>query len=326
VLVSRPKAQPAERPRTESIKVALAFVAIYLVWGSTYLAIRYAVETIPPLVTAGVRHAIAGGILLAWACLRGYRPRREHWVAGVVLGALFFFIGHGTLHWAEQHVASGLAALLIATEPMFILVLAWATGQQRISRLSALGLAAGIVGVAMLTGAEVSSKDASLIGLLAVLVGSLSWAAGVVISPKLKLPTDALARTAVPLVCGAVMLLTTAGITGEFHGLHWPAISLKSIFGLGYLIVFGSIVAFTAYTWLLQRCPPTLVATHTYANPVVAVLLGWLLASEPLTARVALASVAILGAIVLIRRGERATERRRIEHVPAESESREQCA
>ena len=326
VLVSRPNSNSHGHSRGESIKIALAFVAIYLVWGSTYLAIRYAVETIPPLVTAGIRHTIAGGILLAWACLRGYRPRREHWVAGIVLGALFFLVGHGTLHWAEQHVASGLAALLIATEPMFILVLAWASGQQRISRMSALGLAAGIVGVAILTGAEVSSKDASLIGLLAVLVGSLSWAAGVVISPKLKLPTDALARTAVPLVCGAVMLLTTAGLTGEFRGLRWSAVSLKSIFGLGYLIVFGSIVAFTAYTWLLQRCPPTLVATHTYANPVVAVLLGWLLASEPLTPRVAVASVAILGAIVLIRRGERATRRRTVEAVPAAVESTEQCA
>lgn len=326
VLVSRPNPTPVGRLRGESIKVALAFVAIYLVWGSTYLAIRYAVETIPPLVAAGIRHTIAGGILLTWACLRGYRPRREHWVAGVVLGALFFFVGHGTLHWAEQHVASGLAALLIATEPMFILVLAWATRQQHISRLSALGLGAGIVGVAILTGAELSSKGASVIGLLAVLLGSLSWAAGVVISPKLKLPTDALARTAVPLVCGAAMLLTTAGITGEFSRLHWSAISLKSIFGLGYLIVFGSIVAFTAYTWLLQRCPPTLVATHTYANPVVAVLLGWLLASEPLTGRVVLASVAILGAIVLIRHGERATERRTVERVPAEVESNEQCA
>src|SRR5215470_15414172 len=302
-----PTPNSAAQKRKDSIKVVLAFLAIYIVWGSTYLAIRYAVETIPPLVAAGIRHTIAGGVLLAWACLRGYRPRREHWIAGGIVGALFFLIGHGSLHWAEQHVASGLAALLIATEPMFILVLAWATGQQRISRISALGLAFGIVGVAILTGVEVSSKDASLIGLLAVLVGSLSWSAGVVISPKLRLPTDALARTAVPLVCGAVMLLTTAGITGEFHGLHWPAISLKSIFGLGYLIVFGSIVAFTAYTWLLQRCPPTLVATHTYANPVVAVLLGWLLASEPLTSRVALASVAILGAIVLIRRGERDT-------------------
>jgi drug/metabolite transporter (DMT)-like permease len=326
VLVSKPNTKSTPLARGESIKIALAFVAIYLVWGSTYLAIRYAVETIPPLVTAGIRHTIAGGILLAWACARGYRPRREHWGAGIVLGALFFFIGHGTLHWAEQHVASGLAALLIATEPMFILVLAWAMGQQRISRMSAMGLAVGIVGVAILTGAELSAKGASLIGLLAVLLGSLSWAAGVVISPRLKLPTDALARTAVPLVCGAVMLLATAGITGEFRGLHWAAISLKSILGLGYLIVFGSIVAFTAYTWLLQRCPPTLVATHTYANPIVAVLLGWLLASEPLTSRVALASVAILGAIVLIRRGERDTEKHAVASVPEEVESTEQCA
>src|SRR5579863_420732 len=305
VIVPKPTPPPTAHKRSDSIKLALAFAAIYLVWGSTYLAIRYAVETIPPLVTAGIRHTVAGGILLAWACARGYRPRREHWIAGIVLGALFFLVGHGTLHWAEQHVASGLAALLIATEPMFILVLAWMSGQQKISRLSTMGLVFGVVGVTILTHAELSSKDTSLIGMLAVLLGSLSWAAGVVISPKLKLPSDALARTAMPLVCGAVMLLATAGLTGEFHALHWSAVSLKSIFGLAYLITFGSIVAFTAYTWLLQRCPPTLVATHTYANPVVAVLLGWLLASEPLTARVVLASVTILGAIVLIRRGER---------------------
>jgi drug/metabolite transporter (DMT)-like permease len=326
VIVSQSATPSIRRARGESIKLALAFAAIYLVWGSTYLAIRYAVETIPPLVAAGIRHTVAGGVLLAWACARGYRPRREHWIAGVVLGALFFFVGHGTLHWAEQHVASGLAALLIATEPMFILVLAWLSGQQRISRISALGLVFGVVGVAILTGAEVSAKNASLIGLLAVLTGSLSWSAGVVISPRLKLPSDALARTAVPLVCGAVMLLATAGITGEFRGLQWSAISLKSIFGLGYLIVFGSIVAFTAYTWLLQRCPPAVVATHTYANPVVAILLGWLLASEPLTSRVAIASVAILGAIMLIRRGERATERPVVSAPPVEAKSSAQVA
>jgi drug/metabolite transporter (DMT)-like permease len=128
----------------------------------------------------------------------------------------------------------------------------------------------------------------------------------VVISPKLKLPTDALGRTALPTLCGAVMLLAAAGLTGEFHVTHLAAISLKSILGLAYLIVFGSVVAFTSYTWLLQRCPPALVATHTYANPIVAVFLGWLLASEPLTLRVVLASAAILVAIVLIRRGERA--------------------
>jgi drug/metabolite transporter (DMT)-like permease len=326
VIVPAPNSPRRRRLDADSIEIALAFAAIYLVWGSTYLAIRYAVETIPPLVTAGIRHTVAGSILLAWAYARGFRARREHWIAGAIVGFLFFLVGHGTLHWAEQHVASGLAALLIATEPMFILVLAWASGQQKISRLSALGLACGVIGVAILTGIELSTKSASLLGMLAVLLGSFSWAAGVVISPKLKLPADAVARTAVPLVCGAVMLLVAAGVSGEFNTLHWSAISLKSILGLAYLIVFGSIVAFTAYTWLLQRCPPTLVATHTYANPVVAVLLGWLLAGEPLNARVALASVAILGAIVLIRRGERAVEQPAIPPVAAKVKSFEQCA
>lgn len=303
-------AKPAPlHDRGHAIKLALAFVAIYVIWGSTYLAIRFAVETIPPLVTAAVRHSIAGGILLTWAWLRGFRPTREHWAAGFVVGGLFFLIGHGTLHWAEQYVGSGLAALLIATEPMFILVLAWLMGQQKISPISALGLGLGVVGVAMLTRAELTIKGSSLLGLLAVLVGSFAWSAGVVVSPKLKLPSDALGRTALPTLCGALMLLVAAGVTGEFHATHWAGISLRSLLGLGYLITFGSVVAFTAYTWLLQQCPPALVATHTYANPIVAVLLGWLLAGEPLSLRVVLASVAILGAIVLIRRGELALTR-----------------
>jgi drug/metabolite transporter (DMT)-like permease len=316
------RTQPAHTRggRGEAIKMALAFAAIYLIWGSTYLAIRYAVETIPPLVAAGVRHTIAGGILLAWSLMRGFRPKREHWIAGMIVGALFFLIGHGSLHWAEQYVGSGLAALLIATEPMFILVLAWALGQQKISRTSALGLVVGVTGVFILLGTELTMKGSSLAGLLAVLLGSVSWSAGVVLSPRLKLPADALARTAVPLVCGALMLLMAAGATGELRATHWTAISLRSMLGLAYLIVFGSIVAFTAYTWLLQRCPPALVATHTYANPVVAVLLGWVLAAEPLTGRIALASVAILGAIVLIRRGERETAGRRTAIQPAKNE------
>ncbi len=325
VIVPNPKQSVASR--ADSIQLALAFAAIYLVWGSTYLAIRFAVETIPPLVTAGIRHAIAGAILFAWAWARGFRPTRAHWISGIVMGALFFLIGHGTLHWAEQYVGSGLAALLIATEPMFILVLAWSMGQQKISRLSALGLGLGVVGVAMLTGVELTVKGSSLLGLLAVLAGSLSWSAGVVISPRLKLPNDALGRTALPTICGAVMLLAAAGLTGEFHATHWASISLKSILGLAYLIVFGSVIAFTAYTWLLQRCPPALVATHTYANPVVAVFLGWLLASEPLSMRVVLASVAILAAIVLIRKGERSVAAKRPEVVspPGEIETQE-CA
>jgi len=161
---------------------------------------------------------------------------------------------------------------------------------------------------------------------VAVLVGSLAWSAGVVISPKVKLPNDALGRTALPTICGAVMLLAAATLTGEFHATHWASISLRSIFGLAYLIVFGSVIAFTAYTWLLQRCPPALVATHTYANPVVAVFLGWLLASEPLTMRVVLASVAILGAIVLIRRGEQRAAPPLVIAKAAKAGSIEECA
>lgn len=300
----------ADRARAYKIKLALAFAAIYLVWGSTYLAIRYAVETIPPLLAAGMRHTIAGSVLLGWAWSRGYRPKREHWTAGIAVGALYFLVGHGSLHWAEQYVGTGLSALLIATEPMFILLLAWATGQQRISRMSALGLGLGVVGVAILMASELGTKGSTLLGVIAVLTGSLAWAGGVVVSAKVKLPADALARTAVPLVCGAAMLLIAAGVTGEFHRVHWASITLRSWLGLGYLIIFGSIVAFTSYTWLLQRCPPALVATHTYANPVVAVLLGWLLASETLNVRIIVASVAILGAVVLIRRGERETQQR----------------
>jgi drug/metabolite transporter (DMT)-like permease len=308
VIVPNSRRPVTPQDRGHAIKLALAFVAIYVIWGSTYLAIRYAVETIPPLVAAGVRHSIAGGIMLTWAWLRGFRPTRQQWLAGFVVGALFFLVGHGTLHWAEKYVASGLAALLLATEPMFILVLGWTMGQQKISRLSALGLGLGVVGVAMLTGAELTVKGSSLLGLLAVLLGSVSWSAGVVLSPKLKLPSDALGRTALPTICGAAMLLVAAAMTGEIQATHWSAISTRSLLGLAYLITFGSVVAFTAYTWLLQQCPPALVATHTYANPVVAVLLGWLLASEPLTMRVVLASVAILGAIVLIRRGEKSAQ------------------
>ena len=328
VIVPEPRKPANAHDRSLAIKLALAFVAIYVIWGSTYLAIRYAVETIPPLVAAGIRHSIAGGIMLTWAWWRGFRPTRQQWIAGFALGALFFLVGHGTLHWAEQYVGSGLAALLIATEPMFILVLGWMMGQQKISRLSALGLGLGVVGVALLTGAELTVKGSSLWGLLAVLLGSLSWSLGVVLSPRLKLPSDALGRTALPTICGAALLLVAAGVTGEFQQTHWSSITLRSVFGLGYLITFGSVVAFTAYTWLLQRVPPTLVATHTYANPVVAVILGWLLAHEPLSMRVVLASVAILGAIVLIRRGERAAVIKRPAAVPpaAEIDTSEECA
>jgi drug/metabolite transporter (DMT)-like permease len=288
--------------------IVAAFFAIYFVWGTTYLAIRYAVETIPPLLTAGIRHTTAGLILLAIAWSRGFRPRREHWIAGLALGALFFLIGHGTLHWAERRVSSGLAALLVATEPLWILLIGAAMQRQRINWQSGLGLLLGLAGVAVLTFREFTTVSSMTWGVVAVLVGAASWAIGVCVSPLLKLPRDAMGRAAIPLVCGAGLLLLTAGVSGEFAAVHWSAVSLWSVLGLVYLILFGSVVAFTAYTWLLQHCSPTVVATHTFVNPLVAVLAGWLWASEPMGLRIILATAVILSAILLIQRGDRHSE------------------
>lgn len=284
--------------------VLAAFFAIYFVWGSTFLAIRFAVETIPPLMTAGIRHTTAGLVLLAWAYARGFRFRTDYWKGALVLGVLFFVIGHGTLHWAEQYVNSGLAALLIATEPLFILVIGSLLGTEHLNWKNGLGLFLGLLGVFLLTGRDLDHRLVA-VGLAAVLAGSVAWAVGVCVSPRLKLPDEPVARAALPVICGGILLLILAAVSGETGALHWSRVSRRSIAGLAYLIVFGSIVAFTAYMWLLQRTAPTLVATHTYVNPVVAILLGWLLASEPLTARLMVAATIILGAIVLIRQGAR---------------------
>jgi len=286
--------------------MALSFVCTYLIWGSTYLAIRYAIETIPPLVTVAIRHSLAGAVLFTWAWKRGFRPTLQNWMAGAIVGGLFFFIGHGTLHWAEQYVTSGLAALLIATEPMWILLLGSMVGKEKINWMNSLGLLIGLVGVGILSAEGLSLHASNWIGMAAVLVGSLAWSAGVVIAPKLPMPEDAIGRAAVPLLCGALMLHLAALLSGEYGHTHWQAVSLKSWLGLGYLIVFGSVITFTAYTWLLEHCSPTLVATHTYANPVVAVLLGWWLAAEPVSMRLVISTIAILAAILLIQRGERA--------------------
>lgn len=296
------------RVNPSSLWMALAFFAIYIVWGTTYLAIRYAVETIPPLVTAGVRHTTAGLILLGIAWSRGFRPRREHWIAGAALGALFFLVGHGTLHWAEKYVSSGLAALLVASEPLWIVLMGAAMRQQKINWQNGTGLLLGLIGVAILTAREFTTRSSLTWGVIAVLVGAASWAVGVCVSPRLRLPRDAMGRAAVPLVCGAAMLLAAAGVSGEFSAVQWSTVSLRSLLGLAYLITFGSVVGFTAYTWLLQHCSPTLVATHTFVNPLVAVLVGWLWASEPMSVRIVVATAVILGAIVLIQRGDRHAE------------------
>jgi drug/metabolite transporter (DMT)-like permease len=285
-----------------NIRELAAFFAIYVIWGSTYLAIRHAVETIPPLMTAGARHLVAGLVLFVWARASHARVSAAQWRASLVVAALFFLIGHGTLHWAEQSVPSGIAALLVATEPLWIAMLMPAAQGSRFSLRMVAGLAAGLAGVGLLVPREsLASGSQQLLGWGAILLGAMSWALGIRYAATAALPRDPFVRAATTLLCGAALLLAASLATGEMVDLDVRAVSGRSLLGLLYLIVFGSLVAFSAYLWLLERRSATLVATHTYVNPVVAVLLGWVLAGEPLTARILWATGLILSAVLLLR-------------------------
>jgi drug/metabolite transporter (DMT)-like permease len=227
-----------------------------------------------------------------------------------VLGFLFFLVGHGTLHWAEQRIPSGVAALVIATEPIFVaLMLPLFNLGRRPGLTTYLGLGLGAASVIILFRPDVTAGQGMIAGLLAVLLGSVSWATGIVLSRKLQArrngaPDTSTMNAALPLLCGGVMLLGGAVLRGELHDFHWTAVSRESFSGLMFLVFFGSLVAFTAYSWLLKHYPPTLVATHTYVNPIVAVLLGWLFAGERISPSIVASTALAIAAIGLVQRGE----------------------
>ena len=279
-----------------------AFACIYFIWGSTYLAIRYAVETIPPLFVAGFRHLIAGGLLFGWCWWQGLRPTRQQWFASIVLAALFFLIGHGTLHWAQQTLPSGVAAFLIATEPIFVAIIVSATHRSRITPSLLIGLLLGLFGVGLIIGGEVRSGGSELLKSLVVLIGAASWSLGLVYSRSGKLHPDPRMSAAMSLVAGSLMLLLGGMITGEGARLYLSVVSVKSFLALAYLAIAGSLVAYSAYFWLLSRFPPTLIATHTYVNPLVAVILGWAIGGEALTTRFLFGGVLVIAAIALVGR------------------------
>lgn len=291
--------------KTFRLQVALAFFAIYVIWGSTYLAIRYAVETIPPLYTAGFRHLCAGTILLIWALAKGLRPTKAQIRASVVIGFFFFLIGHGSLHWAERIVPSGLASLLIAIEPIFVFLLSSAAARTwKLNGMLLTGILMGLAGVGMLVRGGTGESGHSLtLGSIAILVGAFSWSVGIIYSRRSHLSGSPLLLSALSLLSGAAMLLFTATIAGEAWGFSMSQVTTKSWAALGYLILFGSVITFTAYNWLLEHYSPTLVATHTYVNPVVAVVLGWVYGGEALTLRVGLAAALVVLAVVLVDRG-----------------------
>lgn len=289
--------------RGHRVTVVFCFLSIYLIWGSTYLAIRYAVESIPPLYTAGFRHLFAGSILLIWCLAKRLRPTWAQIRASIVIGVFFFLIGHGSLHWAEQKVPSGLASLLIASEPVWVFLLSAAAAKQW--HWNALtGSLLGLGGVGLLMGrSALTSVPGMFVSSLAVVISALSWSIGVVYSRRSHLSGNPLLLSALSLLAGSVQLLLVGTVVGEYRGFSLTSVSLRSWLSLGYLILFGSVVAFTAYNWLMEHYSPTLVATHTFINPIVAVLLGWLLAGEAVTFNVLLSAAMVVSAVVLVDRG-----------------------
>jgi drug/metabolite transporter (DMT)-like permease len=273
------------------------------------LAIRYAVETVPPLFVAGFRHLIAGGLLFGWCWWRGLRPTRQQWFASIVLAVLFFLIGHGTLHWAQQTLPSGLAALLIATEPIFVAIILTTTRRARLTPSLLIGLLLGLFGVALIIGGDIRSGSPLILSSFAVLIGSASWSIGMVYSRSAALHPDPHMAAAMSLLAGAGLLLLGGIVTGEAATFNVAAVSLKSVLALAYLAIAGSLVAYSAYFWLLDRFPPTLIATHTYVNPLVALVLGWAIAGEVLTARFLVGGLVVIVAIALL---GRATQDRKI--------------
>lgn len=293
--------------RTEKPPRALviaAFAAVYLIWGSTYLAIRFSVETLPPLLSSGARWLIAGGLLYAWVRLRGTpAPSLKQWLPTAIVGALVLVGGNGGVVWAEQFVPSGLAALLVATVPLWMALLQWAgRGGARPTGRLALGLIMGFGGVGLLVSPAdlVGGGRVEPLGAAVLLFASFSWALGSLYSRNARLPRAPLLATAMQMLSGGFFQALIGLGMGELSRFDPSSVAPRSVVALGYLIVFGSLVGFSAYIWLLRVSTPALVSTYAYVNPVIAVLLGWALAGEPLTLRVIVAAGIILAAVMLI--------------------------
>jgi drug/metabolite transporter (DMT)-like permease len=289
--------------RATAARVAAAFAIVYVVWGSTYLGIRFALETIPPFLMAGVRFLLAGGALYVFSRWRGAaKPSWSEWRNAATLGAFLFLGGNGAVVWAQQYVSSGVAALLVATEPMiFVLLDGWRRGRRPEARVLG-GLILGLAGVGLLVGpGQILGGGRVHPGAaIVLLLGAASWAWGSLRSSRVELPASPTMSTALTLFSGGVFLTAASLLRGEPWAFDPSAVSAKSILATLYLVSFGSIVAFSAYLYLLKNTTPARVATYAYVNPVVAVLLGWLFAAEPLLPRTVLAALVIVGSVALI--------------------------
>ncbi|MFZ1041343.1 MAG: EamA family transporter [Anaerolineales bacterium] len=292
-------------------RIWIALIALYIVWGSTYLAIRFVVETIPPFMSAALRFLISGAILFAWRRMAGDpAPTKQQWISTAIVGAALLLGGNGLVSWAEQRVPSGIAALMVSTIPLWMVVFeAFRPGGAKPSRRAIIGLLIGFGGVFLLIGPAEFSRKATTqfdtLGTIALLCAAFIWAFGSIYTKHADIPKSSLMSTGSEMLTGAVALFIVSAGSGEFNGFHFAAVSMRSWLGLAFLIFVGSLVGFVSYGWLLQNAPISLVSTYAYVNPVVAVLLGSWLASESLTPRILLAAVIIIGSVVFINSGQR---------------------
>jgi len=294
--------EAASAPR--AWKLLLAFAIIYLVWGSTFLAIRVGVREVPPFLLAGLRFLIAGLILFGWMRAKGtVSPTAREWFSAILLAVLIFVLDYGLLFWAERRVPSGIAAVMMATIPVFMTlseILFLKT--QRLTPRLGIALLVGIGGVLVLVSRSISFGDSPIdtIGAVALIVAAIGWSVGSALTRKLPLPSSKAMSSGAQMLAGGVLLTLTSWLLGEFHGFRVQAVSIKAWFALAYLIVAGSIVAFTAYVWLIHHESPTKVGTYAYVNPVVAVLLGYFLGGEGLSLRTIVGTMLVLVSVVVI--------------------------
>ncbi len=290
--------------RPPTWKVLLAFAIIYLVWGSTFLAIRVGVREVPPLLLAGMRFLAAGAVLYLWMRVRGTpSPTLREWGGASILAVFIFVLDYGLVFWAEQRVPSGLTAVMLATIPVFMAlseILIMRT--QRLTPRLAIALLIGLGGVAVLVSRSLNLGEAPIdtTGALALVVGAITWSLASALTGKVSLPSAKAMSSGAQMLSGGVMLLLVAGLFGEFRGFHISAVSSGAWLALIYLIVPGSIVAFTAYVWLLHHESPTRVGTYAYVNPLIAVIVGYFLGGEVIGPRTIVGTALVLVSVVVI--------------------------
>jgi len=286
------------------LKTLLALGGVYFIWGSTYLGIRLAIETLPPFLMAGVRFLVAGGVLLLWARVRGARGLTARlWFTTGISGLLMFLGGNGAVTWAEQFVPSGLVALLVATVPIWIVIQDWMSGRGPAPGFGlTFGILLGFAGVALLvTGSEIGTAEPEdLLGGLVVLGGAMCWSAGSLVARYGARPASAALGNGMQMVVGGGALFLVALAAGEVGAFEPTQVSRTSVLAFFYLVVFGSLIAFSSYIWLLRNTTPGVASTYAYVNPAVALVLGWALADEPLSPRTGLAAFVILSSVVII--------------------------